>query len=145
MALPPTLHGSIRRISASPPAPEGDGRVVVGARVRVKCVEMQDCDQLLVEGTLEANLSARVLRIADKGTYRGSAEVEQAEVRGLFEGQLTVRERLVVHATGRVAGQVRYGKLVIEEGGSVSGELVSQEVAANTGDTGPRPGGEGGG
>lgn len=127
MALQPALHGGIRRVPAPPAAPEGDGRLVVGARLRVKCAEVQDCDSLLVEGTLEATLSARLLRVAEHGHFKGAAEVEQAEVRGVFEGRLTARERLVVHATGRVSGQVRYGKLVIEEGGSVSGELAAQE------------------
>jgi cytoskeletal protein CcmA (bactofilin family) len=29
----------------------------------------------------------------------------------------------VIYATGRVTGRVRYGKVVIEEGGQLSGEI----------------------
>jgi cytoskeletal protein CcmA (bactofilin family) len=48
-----------------------------------------------------------------------------AEIRGLFDGNLTVREKLVIFATGKVTGKVRYGKVVIEEGGQLSGEIES--------------------
>ncbi len=130
MALQPALHAGIRRAPAPTATPDGEGRLVVGARVRAKCAEVHECDSLLVEGTLEADLSVRLLRIAERGTFKGSAEVEQAEVRGSFEGHLTARDKLVVHATGRVGGQVRYGKLVIEEGGSESGELSALEPGA---------------
>ena len=41
----------------------------------------------------------------------------------MFEGNLTVREKLVIHATGKVTGKVRYSKIVIEEGGQLSGEI----------------------
>lgn len=115
MALQPALPGALRR-TAVPAAAEAEGRLLVGPRVRVKCVEVQDCETAWVEGTLDATLSARVLRIAEGGILRGVVEVDQAEVRGQFEGTLTARERLVVHATGRVTGQVRYGRLVIEDG-----------------------------
>ena len=35
------------------------------------------------------------------------------------------RKKLVVHATGQVSGKIRYGKIVIEEGGEVSGDVRS--------------------
>lgn len=133
MAVQPVFPGGLRRgpqtgAVASPPAggaPEGENRLLVGAHVRLKCAEVGECDTLVVEGALEAAMSARVMRVAERGTFKGSAEVETAEIRGLFEGELTVRDRLVVHATGQVAGSVRYGRLLIEEGGRLSGEVVA--------------------
>jgi len=41
----------------------------------------------------------------------------------VFDGSLTVREKLVIHSTGKVTGKIRYGKIVIEEGGQLSGEI----------------------
>jgi cytoskeletal protein CcmA (bactofilin family) len=38
-------------------------------------------------------------------------------------GDLTVRKCLTIHATGRVTGKIRYGKLVIEEGGELDGDI----------------------
>ena len=36
-----------------------------------------------------------------------------------------VRQKLVIYATGKVTGKVRYGKVLIEEGGQLTGEIES--------------------
>ena len=64
-----------------------------------------------------------MIMVADTGAFVGNAELEVAEIRGEFEGELTVRQKLVVYGSGRVTGKIRYGKLVIEEGGQVSGDI----------------------
>ncbi|MBA4329426.1 MAG: cell shape determination protein CcmA, partial [Polaromonas sp.] len=46
-----------------------------------------------------------------------------------FDGNLTVRQKLVIYATGKVTGKIRYGKLVIEEGGQLAGEILYGAVA----------------
>jgi cytoskeletal protein CcmA (bactofilin family) len=43
-----------------------------------------------------------------------------------------VRQTLVIFATGKVTGRVRYGKIVIEEGGQLSGEIEVATSAAGT-------------
>ena len=35
-----------------------------------------------------------------------------------------MRQKLVIYSTGKVTGTIRYGKLVVEEGGQISGEIV---------------------
>ena len=42
---------------------------------------------------------------------------------GRLEGELTVRKQLVVHATGRVSGKIRYARIKVEEGAELSGEI----------------------
>jgi len=49
--------------------------------------------------------------------------IDVAEVHGEFSGELTARTRLVVHGTGRVSGTIRYGKLIVAEGGELSGDV----------------------
>jgi cytoskeletal protein CcmA (bactofilin family) len=51
-------------------------------------------------------------------------------VRGRFEGNLVVRKRLFIRATGRVSGTIRYGQLEIERGGQISGDIQSGEESA---------------
>jgi len=41
----------------------------------------------------------------------------------LIAAYLTVRQKLIIFATGKVTGKVSYGKLVIEEGGQISGDI----------------------
>jgi cytoskeletal protein CcmA (bactofilin family) len=87
-------------------------------------VEITDCDTLVVEGTVEATMDSRLMQITAAGAFKGSADIDIAEIHGSFDGELTVRDKLVIYATGRVTGKVRYGKLVIEEGGQLSGEVA---------------------
>jgi cytoskeletal protein CcmA (bactofilin family) len=68
-------------------------------------------------------MDSRVIQISERGAFKGSADIDVAEIRGLFEGNLTVRQKLVIYSTGKVTGKVRYGKVVIEEGGQLSGEI----------------------
>jgi cytoskeletal protein CcmA (bactofilin family) len=102
---------------------EGESKLTVGPNIKLKGVEITDCDTLVVEGSVEATMDSRVIQISERGAFKGSAEIDFAEIRGLFEGNLTVRQKLVIYATGKVTGKVRYGKLVVEEGGQLSGEI----------------------
>ena len=98
-------------------------KLTVGPNIKLKGVEITDCDTLVVEGTVEATMDSRVIHISENGAFKGSAEIDIAEIHGEFDGSLTVREKLVIFSTGRVTGKIRYGKVVIEEGGQLSGEI----------------------
>ena len=124
-------------------AKEGGSKLTVGPNIKLKGVEITDCDTLVVEGLVEATMDSRVMQIAEQGAFKGSAEIDIAEIRGLFDGNLTVRQKLVIYSTGKVTGRVRYGKVVIEEGGQLSGEIESSadpRPASATGTSSARPG-----
>jgi cytoskeletal protein CcmA (bactofilin family) len=109
--------------AAAPAVKEGGSKLTVGPNIKLKGVEITDCDTLVVEGLVEATMDSRLMQIAEQGEFKGSAEIDIAEIRGVFDGNLTVREKLVIHSTGKVTGKIRYGKIVIEEGGQLSGEI----------------------
>ena len=121
-AIPPSVS-NVAGAAAAAVAKESDAKLTVGPNIKLKGVEITDCDTLVVEGLVEATMNSRVIQIAESGAFKGSAEIDIAEIRGNFEGTLTVREKLVIHATGKVSGKIRYGKVVIEEGGQLSGEI----------------------
>ncbi len=98
-------------------------KLTVGPNIKLKGVEITDCDTLVVEGRVEATIDSRVIQISEKGAFVGNAEFDIAEIRGEFDGELTVRQKLVVYSSGRVKGKIRYGKLVIEEGGQICGDV----------------------
>lgn len=102
---------------------EFGSRLIVGPDVKLKGAEILDCDTLVVEGRVEATMDSRVIRIAERGSFSGKVGIDIAEVRGHFEGELTARKQLIIHATGKVTGKIRYGKMLIEEGGEISGEI----------------------
>jgi len=109
---------------AAPSAPEGGSKLTVGPNIKLKGVEITDCDTLVVDGLVEATMDSRLMQISEIGAFKGSAQIDIAEIRGSFDGDLTVRDRLVIYATGRVTGKIRYGKVVIEEGGQLSGDIT---------------------
>ena len=112
------------------PAPSVDvedtagSKLIVGPDIKLKGVEITDCDTLVVEGRVEASMDSRVVQIAQHGIFAGKATMDVAEIWGVFEGQLTVRKQLVIHGSGRVSGLIRYGKIQIEEGGELCGDVA---------------------
>lgn len=128
---------STTAVSASPSSTNEVGsKLIVGPNIKLKGVEITDCDTLVVEGRVEATMDSRVIQIAEHGAFKGAAGIDIAEIRGEFDGELTARDKLVIYATGKVSGKIRYGKIVIEEGGQLSGDVRaatasdSQTVAA---------------
>ena len=100
-------------------------KLIVGPGIKIKGAEIQDCDTLVVEGRVEATMDCRVIQIADQGSFAGKVNIDVAEIRGRFEGELTARKQLIIHATGHVSGTIRYGKIVIQEGGELTGDVKS--------------------
>ena len=86
-------------------------------------VEIRACDRLVVEGQVGANLDSRSIEIAESGVFKGTAQIDTAEISGRFEGDITVKQRLTVHATGRLIGMIRYCEIEIDRGGILSGTL----------------------
>jgi cytoskeletal protein CcmA (bactofilin family) len=113
---------------------ETDVRKLIVGREITMSGEITSCDKLIVEGSVEANLNnCRDIEIAEIGLFKGSAAIEEAEIRGRFEGNLVVRKRLLIKASGRVCGTIRYGQIEIECGGQISGDIQAQ-LPAETGD-----------
>jgi cytoskeletal protein CcmA (bactofilin family) len=116
--------------SSAPDAIDPPGSTLsIGVNIKLKGVEISDCDALVVEGQVEATVSSKAMEIAKPGTLTGTATIDVAEIHGHFSGELTARTRLVVHATGRVSGTVRYGKLVVAEGGEINGDVRQLDAA----------------
>lgn len=77
-------------------------------------------------------MDSRVIQISENGAFKGSAEIDIAEIHGEFNGTLTVRQKLVIYSSGKVNGKIRYGKLVVEEGGQLAGEIEAGFSSASS-------------
>lgn len=98
-------------------------KLFIGVNIKLKGVEISDCDVLVIEGEVDATVHSKHMQIASPGTLHGTALIDVAEIHGEFAGELTAHTRLVVHGTGRVSGTIRYGKLIVAEGGELSGDV----------------------
>ena len=103
----------------------GGSKLIVGPNIKLRGVEIDDCDTLVVEGRVEATMVSRAIQIAENGSFNGKVDVDIAEVRGAFQGEMTARRKLVIHASGRVSGKIRYGKMLVQEGGEISGDIAA--------------------
>ena len=124
--------GGMRQAGRGGEAETEARRLLVGRDIALSG-EIQSCDQLVVEGHVEAELYQSLgLEVLQTGTFKGHAVIDNADIAGRYEGDLTVREHLYVRATGQVHGTIRYRALEIEGGGRVGGtmvELSDEDVA----------------
>ena len=107
----------------TPTVEQVGSKLSVGVNIRLKGVEISNCDALIIEGQVEATVHSKSMQIDKPGTLTGNAIIDVAEIHGEFSGELTARTRLVVHGTGRVSGTIRYGKLIVAEGGELTGDV----------------------
>ncbi|HET9652970.1 MAG TPA: polymer-forming cytoskeletal protein [Usitatibacter sp.] len=129
------MPGSAPRAANAPVAPAAPAaeaatreetagsKLIVGPNIKLKGVEIDDCDTLVVEGRVEATMVSRAIQVAEHGAFSGKVDVDVAEIRGEFQGEMTARSKLVIHASGRVSGKIRYGKMLVQEGGEMSGDV----------------------
>ncbi|NQZ14594.1 MAG: polymer-forming cytoskeletal protein [Alphaproteobacteria bacterium] len=116
---------------------ESNGRkLVIGQGISLSG-EIEACDHLIVEGTVEAALKgASNMDISEAGAFYGTVEIEEATIAGRFEGDITVNGRLTIQSTGVIIGSITYKELAIEAGATVEGSVTpqgSQGAAARSG------------
>jgi cytoskeletal protein CcmA (bactofilin family) len=102
----------------------GDGKKLIVGREIALNGQISSCEKLVVEGTVEASMSeCREIEIAETGIFKGEAEIEIAEIGGAFEGTIIATDLLIIRSTGRVVGSVRAGRLEVERGGEIQGDV----------------------
>ena len=134
----PTLNSPVMpaTLTKDSPVPAPDiaetagSKLSVGPNIKLKGVEVSNCDILIVEGHMEATVNSTAMKIAQPGTLKGTAVIDVAEIHGEFSGELTARKKLVIHGTGRVSGTIRYGTLVVIEGGDLTGDVKRLDASA---------------
>jgi cytoskeletal protein CcmA (bactofilin family) len=121
----PNKNESGNAMSAS----DSEGVVVIGKGTKITG-QISDCAKLEIQGTVEGTIVADALVVREGGVVKGDVRAAHAEIHGLFEGQLAVRDILDVRGTGHVQGELSYGKLAVAMGGYISGNVSSETNAA---------------
>ncbi len=110
-------------------------RLTVGRNICLNG-EITACEKLVVDGRVEATLTdAHAIEVSPTGYFKGNADVMEAEISGKFEGTLVAKDLLTIHKDGKVDGSVRYGRIVIEAGGEISGDMASLDEAEDSSDS----------
>lgn len=102
-------------------------RLVIPAGINFRG-EIEGCDRLVIAGALEGEIKAcRHLDVLDGGRFEGIGIAGAAAIAGLYRGSLTVEEKLFLARTARVFGTMNYGRLEIEAGGELEGDVHQLE------------------
>lgn len=122
---PPPAPSTLAARESKNEAKNDSKRLTVGRGISLNG-KISFCDRLVIDGKVEAELEdCHTVEVTENGTFKGAAEITGAEISGHYDGSLTVRENLLIRSTGRVSGTVRYGKLHIEDGGEINGDVKS--------------------
>ncbi|MCW9035218.1 MAG: polymer-forming cytoskeletal protein [Alphaproteobacteria bacterium] len=128
------IPGAPRRSGRGSSNGDSGKRLTVGRDICLNG-EISACEKLVVEGSVEAQLSEAVMiEVASTGTFKGKADVENADISGLYDGDLTVRGKLTIRPGGQIKGKVRYSIIVIEAGGQVNGSMEALPDAIGSDD-----------
>lgn len=132
-ASPEPSRSSAPASSANDKAVKANRRVLTVGNDIILRGEVTTCDRLVIEGKVDAKISdVHTVEIAETGSFKGQAEVEEAEISGSFDGDIIVRGRLVIYSTGKVRGSITYGEIEIERGGEISGEIKTMASSASS-------------
>lgn len=119
----PSIPIHTRHLDRRIPSEADAKRLLVGREIKLSG-EITACEHLIVEGQVEVSLTgARLLEVTHNGIFKGSAQVNDADISGQVDGDLTVNNKLTVRSGGKISGSVRYGSIIIEGGGEVSGDM----------------------
>jgi cytoskeletal protein CcmA (bactofilin family) len=101
---------------------QGAGTLVVREDTIIKG-EIRNCRQMEVYGYVEGDVAADQLLVHKNGRCYGTVKTDSAEVHGDLQGTVVVKNLINIHDSGSVSGNVRYGKLALAAGGSLSAEV----------------------
>lgn len=110
---------------ASPsPMTSDPGTLVMSAGISIQGT-IVGAQRVVVEGTFESDrLETAELVIGRTGVFRGTAEVQSADINGRFTGDVTAKDNLSIRSNGTLSGTAQFGRLAVEDGGAITGALT---------------------
>jgi cytoskeletal protein CcmA (bactofilin family) len=97
---------------------------VIGEGTRISG-DISSNGDLRIDGTVEGNLLTSgkcVLGIT--GVIKGNIDAKNADISGQVRGDITIQNLLLVKSSGKVHGDIKTSKIVVENGGEFNGGCV---------------------
>jgi cytoskeletal protein CcmA (bactofilin family) len=85
--------------------------------------EVRNCRQMHVHGYVEGTVATDELVVHPGGRCYGTVRAGKADIAGAVQGDVFVKNLINIQSTGDVAGNVHYGQLSMQHGGSLSADL----------------------
>ncbi len=96
--------------------------------------EMVSSGDVRVDGFFKGDISTNArLALGTTGELDGHISCANADIAGKIQGELVVNEVLTLRSTAVVEGDIKVGKLIVEEGASFTGncEMIGAKRAQN--------------
>jgi cytoskeletal protein CcmA (bactofilin family) len=104
----------------SPPSPPSQINLIARGTTLEGTISTQD--DIRVSGRLKGTLRVEGKAIiAQEGQVEGDVHAVDADIAGLVQGEITIKERLVLKSTARIEGTIRTTRLIVEEGAVIDG------------------------
>ena len=85
--------------------------------------EIRNCQRLEVSGYLEGTINCQELLVHPDGRVFGTLKIGSCEVHGQVQGTVFAKDLVAVTKTGKISGDLTYGRLVVQPGGDISAEV----------------------
>ena len=96
--------------------------VVIGSGVKIDG-RIDSALDTHVSGNYTGTMNSENLNISRSGVVKGDIRVDDATVDGLLEGDIKVKNHLIINQNGNVNGTIEYNTIEIKFGGKISGTL----------------------
>ena len=90
--------------------------------------ELKNCERVVIHGTFEGNIEAETFVVLQGGSCKGNVKTMRAVLHGSAEGNLWVVDHVHIGRTGRFEGELDYGQLAMEAGGTLAGQIRRRDV-----------------
>ncbi len=139
-----SVMSSETRIDSSPSGgrPSTRQAASIGPSIQIKG-DISGNEDLVVHGKVEGtlSLSKNNVVVGSDGIVQANVNAMSISVEGKVVGDLTASERIVITSSGRVQGNIKAPRVVLEDGakfkGSVEMEMAESQTAAKPKATSP--------
>ena len=101
---------------------KGSAKVVIGHGVTISG-EIKKADEVQIDGDADVTMKTDNLVVGATGNCKGDIETHNADIWGVFDGDIKASGTLTIQEQGRVSGKIEYQNMQIKLGGQVSGDI----------------------
>ena len=105
---------------------KGSAKVVIGHGVQING-EIKKADEVQIDGEADVTMKTDNLVVGATGNCKGDIETHNADIWGVFDGDIKASGTLTIQEQGKVSGKIEYQNLQIKLGGQISGDIKLSE------------------
>ena len=107
---------------------KGSAKVVIGYGVSIEG-EIKKADEVQIDGEADITIKTDNVVIGTTGKCKGNIETHNADIWGVFDGDLKASGTLTIQEEGNATGSIEYQNMQIKLGGKLSGDIkISEKI-----------------